>query len=169
MGTVSGRRPGHPRRAGYSAAVSREAPVRYVFVVTALARGGTLSVMREFWSRLESRGRIEVISHGPDSVTIEHPVTRTAGRLGGPMRFPAIWIYAVRTLIATVRAARRPGAAVLLPQDSVATGAAVALAGLLTRTPVMLMEHGSAIALASDYFWRERLRMPRLRDRLTKP
>ena len=149
--------------------MSREAPVRYVFVVTALARGGTLSVMREFWSRLEPRGRVEVISHGPDSVTIEHPVTRTAGRFGGPMRFPAIWIYAVRTLIATLRAARHPGAALLLPQDSVATGAAVALAGRLTRTPVLLMEHGSAIALASDFFWRERLRMPRLRDRLTKP
>jgi glycosyltransferase involved in cell wall biosynthesis len=31
------------------------------------------------------------------------------------------------------------------------------------------MEHGSAVAVASDYFWRERLRFPRRRDRLMKP
>lgn len=144
-------------------------PVRYVFVVTALARGGTLSVMREFWARLSKSGRIEVISHGPDSVAIDEPVTTTAGRFGGPMRFPAIWIYAWRTFRASLRAAHSEGRTVLLPQDSLATGAAVALAGRLAGAPVLLMEHGSAIAVASDYFWRERLGMPRLRDRLTKP
>ncbi len=144
-------------------------PVRYVFVVTALARGGTLSVMREFWARLAKAGRIEVISHGPDSVAIDEPVTTTAGRFGGPMRFPAIWIYAWRTFRAALGAARSEGRAVLLPQDSLATGAAAVLAGRLAGAPVLLMEHGSAIAVASDYFWRERLRMPRMRDRLTKP
>ena len=168
-GPVAGRTADPEQGAGYSAAVSRTAPVRYVFVTTALARGGTLSVMREFWQRLERRGRVEIISHGPDSVAVDPPVTVTGGRFGGPMRFPAIWIYALRTLGAAVRAARRPGPAVLLPQDSLATGAAVAIAGRMTGTPVLLMEHGSAIAVASDYFWRERLRMPRLRDRLTKP
>jgi glycosyltransferase involved in cell wall biosynthesis len=140
-----------------------------VFVVTALARGGTLSVMREFWARLAKSGRIEVISHGPDSVAIDEPVTTTAGRFGGPMRFPAIWIYAWRTFRASLRAARSEGRTVLLPQDSLATGAAAVLAGRMTGAPVLLMEHGTAIAVASDYFWRERLRMPRLRDRLTKP
>jgi glycosyltransferase involved in cell wall biosynthesis len=144
-------------------------PVRYVFVVTALARGGTLSVMREFWARLAKGGRIEVISHGPDSVAIDEPVTTTAGRFGGPMRFPAIWIYAWKTFRAALRAARSEGRTVLLPQDSLATGAAVVLAGRLAGAPVLLMEHGTAIAVASDYFWRERLRMPRRRDRLTKP
>lgn len=153
----------------YSAAVSGETPTRYVFVVTALASGGTLSVMREFWRRLERHGRIEVISHGPDSVTIDHPVTVTRGRFGGPMRFPAIWVYAVRTFVATLRVARAPGRAVLLPQDSLATGAASGLAGRLTGTPVVTMEHGTAVAIASDYFWLERLRTPRVRDRVTKP
>lgn len=143
--------------------------VRYVFVVTALAPGGTLSVMREFWARLEQSGRVEVISHGPDRALIPHPVTVTGGRFGGPMRFPAIWIYAFRTLRAALRAARLPGRAVFLPQDSLATGAAVGLAGWMSGTPVLLMEHGTAVAVASDYFWRERVRTPRLRDRLTKP
>src|SRR5687767_2899986 len=162
-------RPELRRSARYSAAVSPAQPIRYVFVVTALARGGTLSVMREFWARLSKSGRIEVISHGPDSVEIGEAVTSTSGRFGGPMRFPAIWIYAWRTFHAALSAARSEGRTVLLPQDSLATGAAVAVAGRLTGTPVLLMEHGSAIAVASDYFWRERLRMPRLRDRLTKP
>ena len=143
--------------------------IRYVFVVTALAPGGTLSVMREFWARLEGSGRVEVISHGPDRALIPHPVTVTGGRFGGPLRFPAIWIYAYRTFRAALRASRRQGPAVLLPQDSLATGAAVGLAGWMTGTPVLLMEHGTAVAVASDYFWRERIRTPRLRDRLTKP
>lgn len=150
-------------------AVSRPPPVRYVFVVTALASGGTLTVMREFWRRLDLSGRVEVISHGPDSVSIEQPLTVTGGRFGGPMRFPAIWIYALRTLAAAVRAARRPGRVVLLPQDSLATGAATALAGRLTGTPVLLMEHGSAVTVDSGYFWHERLQFPRRRDRLMKP
>lgn len=158
-----------PGTAGYSAAVRLQAPDRYVFVVTALAHGGTLSVMREFWARLERRGRVEVVSHGPDSVSVDPPVTVTRGRFGGPMRFPAIWVYLVRTFAACYRAAAGPGRIVLLPQDSVATGAAAGLAGRLRRQPVLLMEHGSAIAVASDYFWSERLSMPRLRDRLTKP
>ena len=143
--------------------------VRYVFVVTALAPGGTLSVMRQFWSRLERTGRVEVISHAPVRTPIPHPVTVTGGRFGGPLRFPAVWIYAIRTFRAALRAARRPGPTVLLPQDSLATGAAVGLAGWMTGTPVLLMEHGTAVAIASDYFWRERIRTPRLRDRLTKP
>lgn len=143
--------------------------VRYVFVVTALAPGGTLSVMRAFWARLERSGRVEVISHGPLRASIPYPVTVTGGRFGGPLRFPAIWIYAFRTFRAALRAARRPGPTILLPQDSLATGAAVGLAGWLSGTPVLLMEHGTAVAVASDYFWRERVRTPRLRDRLTKP
>jgi len=143
--------------------------VRYVFLVTAIAPGGTLSVMRQFWSRLERSGRVEVISHAPAAVPIPYPLTVTGGRFGGPLRFPAVWIYAVRTFRAALRAARRPGRTVLLPQDSLGTGAAVGLAGWLTGTPVLLMEHGTAVAVASDYFWRERVRTPRLRDRLTKP
>lgn len=143
--------------------------MRYVFVVTALAPGGTLSVMRQFWSRLERSGRVELISHGPLRVSVPHPVDVTGGRFGGPLRFPAVWIYAFRTFRAALRAARRPGPAVLLPQDSLATGAAVGLAGWLTGTPVLLMEHGTAVAILSDYFWRERIRTPRRRDRLTRP
>lgn len=143
--------------------------MRYVFVVTALAPGGTLSVMRQFWLRLERRGRVEVISHGPPGAPIPYPLTVTGGRFGGPLRFPAIWIYAFRTFRAALRTARRRSPTVLVPQDSLATGAAVGLAGWLTGTPVLLMEHGTAVAVASDYFWRERIRTPRLRDRLTKP
>lgn len=143
--------------------------MRYVFVVTALAPGGTLSVMRQFWPRLERRGRVEVISHGPPGAPIPYPLTVTGGRFGGPLRFPAIWIYAFRTFWAALRTARRRGPTVLVPQDSLATGAAVGLAGWLTGTPVLLMEHGTAVAVASEYFWRERIRTPRLRDRLAKP
>jgi glycosyltransferase involved in cell wall biosynthesis len=163
--------PDRPGPIGTLPRVSHEAPrTRYVFVVTALAAGGTLSVMREFWLRLEGRGSIEVISHGPESVEVGPPVTVTGrGRFGGPLRFPAIWLYAWRTFLAARRAAGRPAAAMLLPQDSLATGAATALAGRLSGRPVVLMEHGTAVAAASDYFWRERLSTPRLRDRVLKP
>lgn len=164
------RRPDGPVPIATLPRVNHEAPIRYVFVVTALASGGTLSVMREFWRRLDSRGSVEVISHGPNAVGVWPPVTVTGGgRFGGPLRFPAIWIYAWRTFVAVRRAARGPGTAVLLPQDSLATGAATALAGRLAGRPVVLMEHGTAVAVASDYFWSARLRTPRLRDRLLKP
>lgn len=142
-----------------------------MFLVTAVVPGGTLSVMRQFWTRLAAMGTVEVLSHGPDRVAIPLPVTSTTvgGRFGGPMRFPAVWLYLGRMTLAAIRAARRPGPLVLLPQDSMATGAAAAIAGRLTRTPVVLMEHGSAIAIRSEYYWRERIVMTRRRDRWTKP
>lgn len=142
---------------------------RFVFAVTALARGGTLSVMRAVWPSLERHGRVDVISHGPDSVAAERPVTHAGGRFSAPMRFPAIWVYFVRMTWACVRSVRGRGTSVLLPQDSMATGAAAGLAGWLTGTPVVVMEHGSAIAVVSDYYWNERMVARRFRDRLTKP
>ena len=153
---------------GIVTGVQTRQPQRFVFAVTALARGGTLTVMSSLWPRLERHGSVVVISHGPDSARLDRPVIRVGGRFGGPMRFPAIWIYAARMAWACARAARG-GGSVLLPQDSLATGAAAGLAGRLTRTPVVVMEHGSAIAVRSDYYWRERVVMRRLRDRLTKP
>ena len=144
-------------------------PRRHVFLVTAVAEGGTLSVMRQFWTRLMPLGPVEVVSHGPDRVEVPVPSTTVGGRYGGPMRFPAIWVYLARMVVAAVRAARRAGPAVLLPQDSLATGAAAAIAGRLTRTPVLLMEHGSAIAIRTEYYWGTRIVMTRRRDRWTKP
>lgn len=137
--------------------------------MTAVVPGGTLSVMRQFWQRLAELGPVQVVSHGPDSVDITVPAVRVGGRFGGPMRFPAVWIYFARMLVATLRAARGSPPAVILPQDSLATGAAAAIAGRLTRRPVLLMEHGSAIAIRSDYYWHERIVMPRRRDRWTRP
>lgn len=144
-------------------------PRRHVFLVTAVAPGGTLSVMRQFWTRLARSGPVEVVSHGPDRVAIPVASTVVGGRYGGPMRFPGVWVYLVRMVVAAVRAARGPGPAVLFPQDSLATGAAAAIAGRLTRTPVLLMEHGSAIAVGSEYYWSRRIVMTRRRDRWTKP
>ena len=145
------------------------APAReFIFAVTALARGGTLTVLEQFWPRLEQRGRVRVISHGPDSVAVGPEVISVGGRFGGPMRFPAIWIYTWRMCWACVRASRNTHA-FLLPQDSVATGAAAAIAGRLTKTPVIVMEHGNATAVRSRYYWRERVVMHRARDRATKP
>lgn len=140
-----------------------------MFAVTGLARGGTLTVLQALWPRLDAHGSIRVISHGPDSVAIDRPVSVIGARFSAPMRFPAIWVYAARMLWACVKATRGSERAVLLPQDSAATGAAAAVAGRLTGTPVIVMEHGSAIAIESDYYWRKRVVARRYRDRLTKP
>ncbi|HET8587752.1 MAG TPA: glycosyltransferase family 4 protein [Candidatus Limnocylindria bacterium] len=142
---------------------------RFVFAVTALARGGTLSVMRTVWPSLERHGPVQVISHGPDAVSIERPVISAGGRFSAPMRFPAIWVYLLRMTWACLRSVRGRPSSLLLPQDSIATGAAAGLAGWLTGTPVVVMEHGSAIAVVSDYYWHERIVARRFRDRLTKP
>ncbi len=144
-----------------------------MFVVSALTPGGTLSVMRQFWSRLEKFGEVSVIAHGSTVDDIGPAVRIVGGRFGGPMRFPAIWIYFVRMAMAVRRASQAAAVdehrLVILPQDSLATGAAAALAGRLRGHPVYLMEHGSAIAVHSDYYWRHRIQMRRLRDRLSKP
>lgn len=143
----------------------------FVFVAWAVAPGGTLSVMRALWPRLERHGRVQVLARGPNHASIVAPVRRIGGR-GNPLRFPGIWAYFAAVAWSSIRAARTAPGAVLIPQDSLATGAAAALAGRLAGRPVVVMEHGTASAIAGDYFWQRRFppsgRLGKLRHRLLR-
>jgi glycosyltransferase involved in cell wall biosynthesis len=150
---------------------SAGAPRRFVFVITALARGGMLSVMQQFWARLGRHGVVEVIAHGPNSVEVEIPSHEIGPRrLSSPYRFPHVLLYAVRVCVACIQAVhRRPHPAVLLVQDALGTGLGAALAGRLTGTTVVVMEHGAARAIETEFFWNVRMPAVRLRERLTRP
>lgn len=145
---------------------------RFIFVGTLLARGGTLSVMSQFWERLGRLGLVEVIVHGPSSVEVAVPTHELgARRLSNLFRFPDVLVYSTRLFAACVGALRRGPAppALLIPQDSLGTGIAAILAGRLTGTRVAVMEHGTGRAIESEFFWRVRLPPARLRDRLARP
>jgi glycosyltransferase involved in cell wall biosynthesis len=142
-----------------------------VFVITALASGGMLSVMQQFWARLDRHGVVEVIAHGPNSATVAIPSHEIGlRRLSSPYRFPHVLVYAARVCVACVRAVRhgrRP--AVLLAQDALGTGLGAALAGRLTGSTVVVMEHGAARTIETDFFWNVRMPARTLRDRITRP
>lgn len=144
----------------------------FVILGWTAAPGGTLSVLRRLIPELARHGAVRAVLHGPLHASLGVPTRIAGGRGSHPMRFPGIWLYLARMTIAAIRAVRHDRFAVLLPQDSLATGAAAVLAGRLTGAPVMLVEHGNATALRGDAFWRElrarpgrlgRLRMPLLR------
>ncbi len=142
-----------------------------MFVITALASGGMLSVMQQFWQRLRRHGIVEVISHGPNSATVEIP-SREIGlrRLSSPYRFPHVLVYTVRICLACLQAIRRgPRPAILLVQDALGTGLGAAIAGRLTGSTVVVMEHGAARTIETDFFWNVRMPARTLRDRITRP
>ena len=144
-------------------------PRTLVFLIPRLARGGMFSVLGETWRRRPSE-RIRIISQDLNSLTAPYPTLTVSHAMGDPLRFPGAWIYSLRIVRMARRAIRGgPAAAVLIPQDSLATGFGAVLAGRLTGTPVIVMDHGSAIVIRTDFFWRERLSRGRLSERLRQP
>jgi glycosyltransferase involved in cell wall biosynthesis len=128
------------------------------------------SVLVQLGDWLRPFGSVEVLAHGPNRGEVPFPTRELPPRrLSAPFRFPDVLIYVARMGLTTWRTARRARNVVLLPQDSVATGFAVALAGRLAGRPVVVMEHGTAQAIRTRFFWQVRLPPARLRDRLTRP
>jgi glycosyltransferase involved in cell wall biosynthesis len=129
-----------------------------------------LSVLLQFARGLSAHGTVEVVAHGPNLVPVPLRVHEVGVRRGSnPYRFPDVVAYAVRVALATWRAARRAPRAVVLPQDSLATGFAATIAGRLARRPVAVMEHGAARATRTEFFWSDRLPPARPRDRIARP
>ena len=140
-----------------------------VFIVPNLARGGMLSVMRAVWAHLEEH-RIVVITQERPAERVPHQTVELPRAFGDPLRFPGAWVYAWRVARAAARVARAtPGGVILVPQDALATGAGAVLAGRRTRTPVVVMDHGSAIVYRTAFFWRERMSRSRLHERVREP
>ena len=140
-----------------------------VFIVPRLARGGTLSVMLAAWAHLASH-RIVVVTQEHSTANVPHETVTLPRSFGDPLRFPGAWIYAWRVARAAAHIARTtPGDVILVPQDALATGAGAVLAGRRTRTPVVVMDHGSAIVYRTSFFWRERLSRSRLHERIREP
>jgi glycosyltransferase involved in cell wall biosynthesis len=154
---------------GERAADARPARPTLVFVVPRLARGGTLSVMQGAWEHLRDH-RIVVITQEHSTATVPHETVLLPRRLGDPLRFPGAWIYAWRVARAAAGIARAAsGEVILVPQDALATGAGSVLAGRWTRTPVVVMDHGSAIVIRTGFFWQERMSRSRLEERIREP
>ena len=128
---------------------------RFVILVWGVVPGGTLSVLRDWVPRLAGRGDVTVVSLGPDRDSLGVPTVTIGTRWAHPFRFPQVIGYVARMAGAAARRARGDRT-VLVPQDALATGAAAVIAGALTGAPVVVMEHGSAEAVATDRFWAER-------------
>ena len=140
-----------------------------VFIVPRLARGGMLSVMQAAWQHLPGC-RIVVVTQEHSTAMVEHETVLLPRAFGDPLRFPGAWVYAWRVARAAAGiASATPGEVILVPQDALASGAGAVLAGRRTRTPVVVMDHGSAIVYRTEFFWRERLSRSRLGERLREP
>ena len=139
-----------------------------VFLIPNIARGGMFSVLSETWKR-RPQERIRIISQELTTLDAPHPTLTVPRAMGDPLRFPGTWIYSFRIFRMARRTIREGPGTVLIPQDSLATGFGAALAGRLTGAPVIVMDHGSAIVIRTDFFWRERLSRRRLSERLRQP
>jgi glycosyltransferase involved in cell wall biosynthesis len=124
-------------------------------MVWGVVPGGTLSVLRDWVPRLAEHGEVSIVSLGPNRASLGVPTAALGTRWSHPFRFPHVIGYVARMALAAMRQASR-GRAVLVPQDALATGAAAVIAGLVTGARVVVMEHGSAAAIETDHFWRER-------------
>jgi glycosyltransferase involved in cell wall biosynthesis len=125
-------------------------------MVWALAHGGTLSVLRDWVPRLAERGDVSIVTLGPNRASLDVPTVELGARWSHPFRFPNVIGYVARMALATGGRARDGRRTVLVPQDALATGAAAALASRATGARVVVMEHGSAAAVETERFWRER-------------
>lgn len=144
-------------------------PAVLVFMIPRLARGGMLSVLESAWPHLTAHP-VVVITQEHSTASVPHPTVRVRRAFGDPLRFPGSWVYAARMARAASRiVAAHGGNVVLVPQDSLATGFAAVLAGFRTKTPVVVMDHGSAIVIRTPFFWRERLSRSRLTERIREP
>jgi glycosyltransferase involved in cell wall biosynthesis len=142
--------------AGEHRATVRRRP-RFVIMVWGLVPGGTLAALRDWVPRLAERGDVSVVSLGPNRASLGARTVAVGARWSHPFRFPNAIGYVVRMAAAALREGHRGGAAtILLPQDALATGAAAVLASLVGGSRVVVMEHGSAAAVRTDRFWRER-------------
>jgi glycosyltransferase involved in cell wall biosynthesis len=140
-----------------------------VFIVPRLARGGTLSVMEAAWTHLRDH-RIVVVTQEHSTASVPHETVLIPRAFGDPLRFPGAWVYTWRVARAAARIVRAAtGDVVLVPQDALATGAGAVLAGRRTRTPVVVMDHGSAIVFRTEFFWRERISRSHLHERIREP
>lgn len=128
----------------------------FIIVAWGIVPGGTLSVLREWVPRLRQAGRVSVVSLGPNRASLGVPTVAIGRRGGHPFRFPQLVGYVVRMAIAARRAARGEGRPIFIPQDGLATGAAALLAARSTGGRLAVMEHGSAEAIGTERFWRER-------------
>ena len=129
---------------------------RFIIVVWGVVPGGTLSVLREWVPRLQRDGSVSVVSLGPNRASLGVPTVAIGRRGSHPFRFPQVIGYVARMAAASRRAARGAGPAILIPQDSLATGAAALLAARLSGSRLAVMEHGAAEAIGTERFWRER-------------
>ncbi len=127
----------------------------FIIVAWGIVPGGTLSVLREWVPRLQRHGRVSVVSLGPNRSSLGVPTVVIGRRASHPFRFPQVIGYVLRMAWASARAARDRGA-VLIPQDGLATGAAALIAARFTGAQLAVMEHGSAEAIRTERFWRER-------------
>ena len=144
-------------------------PRTLIFLIPRLARGGMFSVLSETWKR-RPRERIRIISQDLKALDAPHPILTVRHAMGDPLRFPGAWIYSYRIFRMARRTIRDgPPGAVLIPQDSLATGFGATLAGRLTGTPVIVMDHGSAMVIRTAFFWRERLSRRSLSERIRQP
>lgn len=128
----------------------------FIIAVWGLTPGGTLSVLREWIPRLERAGSVSVASLGPNRASLGVPTVEIGRRWSHPLRFPQVLGYVARMAVACGRMARRPGRPILIAQDGLATGAAAALAAAFSGARLIVMEHGSAEAIGTERFWRDR-------------
>lgn len=152
--------------------VGRARRPHFIIAVWGLTPGGTLSVLREWVPRLERAGAVSVVSLGPNRASLGVHTVEIGARFSHPLRFPQVLGYIARMALACGRVARRGGRPVLIPQDALATGAAAALAAAFTGARLVVMEHGSAEAIGTERFWRERYppagRFGRVRQRILR-
>ncbi len=125
-------------------------------MVWGVVPGGTLSVLRDWVPRLAERGEVSIVSLGPNRASLGVPTVALGTRWSHPFRFPHALGYVARMALAAMRQARAGERTVLVPQDALATAAAAIIAGLVTGARVVVMEHGSAAAVETDRYWRER-------------
>jgi glycosyltransferase involved in cell wall biosynthesis len=127
--------------------------------------GGVRSVLREVHSALEGEHDISYFTARVGPNTESYSIHRFGNVLANPNAFPDALFYALAGMWVLWKSHREHKYSVLLAQDGLYTGLFTAIVGKLTRTRVIIMDHGTAVMAMSPEFRQVKLRQQQKRVR----
>jgi glycosyltransferase involved in cell wall biosynthesis len=138
----------------YGATQPQDGSLRRLAIITQAfpVAGGIRSVLSQVHTALGDRYDIHYVTHHVGLGAERFHVHHFGSRIASPYSFPDALIYCFSGFWHLWRLQRRCSFAVLIAQDGGYTGLFTAIVGRLTRTRVIIMDHGTAVLATQPQF-----------------